>query len=52
MRIKEIDYYVAIYEMDQDGFPEYLAHFEDFYALNAFIRDNVNNPYIQKILGK
>lgn len=44
MKIKEIDYYVAIYEMDQDGFPEYLAHFEDFYALNAFIRDNVNNP--------
>lgn len=43
MKIKGIDYFVAIYEIDQDGLPEYLAHFEDFHALNAFIRDNANN---------
>ena len=44
MKIKGIDYFVAIYEMNPDGFPEYLAHFVDFHALNAFIRDNTDNP--------
>lgn len=44
MIIQGIDYFVAIYEMGQDGFPEYLAHFADFYALNDFIRNNANNP--------
>ena len=44
MKIKGIDYFVAIYEIGQDGLPEYLAHFEDFYALNTFIRDNADEP--------
>ena len=29
--------------MGADGFPDYEAHFEDFYALNAFIRENADN---------
>ncbi len=44
MKINGIDYFVAIYIMDADDLPEYEAHFEDFHALNAFIRKNANNP--------
>jgi len=44
MKINDVDYFVGLYEMGEDGFPEYVAHFEDFYALNAFIRDNASNP--------
>jgi len=48
MKIKGIDYFVAVYEMDQQGYPEYLAHFVDFHALNTFIRDNADNPKYAK----
>lgn len=44
MVINGIDYYVGLYIMGADGFPEYEAHFEDFHALNAFIRENADNP--------
>lgn len=43
MIINEIDYFIAIYETGEDGFPEYIAHFEDFYVLNDFIRKNADN---------
>ena len=45
MKIEGIDYFVAIYETGEDGFPEYIAHFEDFYALNDFIRKNADNEF-------
>lgn len=45
MKIEGIDYFVAIYETGADGFPEYIAHFSDFYALNEFIRNVDNAKY-------
>lgn len=44
MIINGIDYYVGLYIMGADGFPEYETHFEDFHALNTFIRKNADNP--------
>lgn len=44
MIINNINYFVGLYIMGADGFPDYEAHFEDFYALNAFIRENADNP--------
>ncbi len=44
MIINGIEYFVALYTMDSDGYPEYEAHFEDFYELNKFICENVDNP--------
>lgn len=44
MVINGINYFVGLYTMGEDGFPEYEAHFEDFYALNTFIKDNLDNP--------
>lgn len=43
MKIEGNDYFVAIYETGENGFPEYIAHFKDFYALNDFIRKNADN---------
>lgn len=44
MIINGINYCVALYKIGDDGFPEYKAHFEDFYKLNAFIKENAENP--------
>lgn len=44
MVINGIEYYVGLYIMREDDFPEYEDHFEDFYALNSFVRRNSNNP--------
>lgn len=44
MVINGIDYFVGLFTEGADGFPEYEAHFEDFHALNAFIRQNADNP--------
>jgi len=44
MIINEVEYYVGLYAMDTEGFPKDEMYFEDFYALNAFIRENVENP--------
>ena len=44
MIINDIEYFVGLYTMVEDGVPDYEAHFEDFYALNAFIQENADNP--------
>ena len=44
MIINGINYFVGLYTMGADGFPDYVAHFVDFHALNTFIRENANNP--------
>lgn len=43
MIINDIKYYVVLYIVRKEGFPEYEAHFEDFQELNMFIRKNLNN---------
>ena len=39
MKIEGIDYFITIYETGEDGAPEYISHFSDFYALNEYIRN-------------
>lgn len=51
MKIEGIDYFIAIYETGENGFPEYIAHFSDFYALNGFIRNPDSAKYKDKELS-
>ena len=44
MIINGIDYFVGLYVMGDDGFPEEVAYFENFQALNAFIREHADDP--------
>ena len=49
MIIDGIEYCVWLGTIGEDGFEEYEFHFEDFYALNAFIREHANDPkYLDK----
>ena len=45
MVINGIEYVVGLYIMGNDGFPDYVAHFEDFNGLNDFIHDNTDNKH-------
>ena len=45
MVINGIEYVVALYITGHDGFPDYVAHFEDFNGLNGFIRENTDNKH-------
>lgn len=43
MVIDGLEYYIGLYIMDEDDFPEYEAHFVDFLSFNAYIRQNIDN---------
>ena len=51
MKIEGIDYFIAIYETGENRFPEYIAHFSDFYALNDFIRNADSVKYKNRELS-
>ena len=47
--INDIEYCLGLYTMSDDGFPDFESYFDDFHALNAFIRNHADDTkYLER----